>query len=68
LGAFTKKKPRCRGRTRTSPRRKNFLGANAAGAGIVVRHIARLFVHFFLLLAGLARLLVRLLALLISFF
>jgi hypothetical protein len=39
----------------TSPRRKNFLGACTAGVGLLaVRHIARLFVHFFLFPADLA--------------
>jgi hypothetical protein len=43
-----------------------FLGANAGGAGIIVRQIAVLFVHLFLLLAGLTGFLFRLLLLLLA--
>ena len=66
MGALTKKKPRCRGRRRYFSTSQKFLGANAGGAGIVVRYFAVLFVHFFLLLAGLTGFLFRLLLLLLS--
>jgi hypothetical protein len=66
IGALTKKKPRCRGWRRYFSTSQKFLGANAGGAGIVVRYFAVLFVHFFLLLAGLTGFLFRLLLLLLS--
>jgi hypothetical protein len=53
LGAPTKRSPVAGAAEGTSPRRKVFLGAKAGGPGIVVCYFAVLFVHFFLLLAGL---------------
>ena len=57
-----------RGAKREAPSpglKKVLLGADAAAAGIVARFFAVLFVHFFLLLAGLTGLVIRLLLLLL---